>query len=137
MNAMTRSYLETLLWSETLGHTFEYDGTEYDENDNLDQLVSYNDLPKDIVERAERDCADFVEYAGSLGMDLASFDEGEVGHDFALSRNGHGAGFFDSDYVLDGENIANRLQSAAKSFGSFGLTVYVSDARKLAIECHN
>lgn len=45
----------------------------------------------------------------------------QVGHDFWLTRNRHGAGFWDRGYGEDGD----RLSEAAKVYGSFDL--YVGD----------
>lgn len=48
--------------------------------------------------------------------------EGRAGHDFWLTRNGHGAGFWDGDWP---EPIATALDQAAKRAGSFDL--YIGD----------
>lgn len=43
------------------------------------------------------------------------FDEmGRAGHDFWLTRNGHGAGFGDGDWP---EEAGEKLSEAARSFG--------------------
>lgn len=46
-----------------------------------------------------------------------STDWGLVGHNFHLSRNGHGSGFFDSDF-----NRRDELQKLSKKFGELELT---------------
>jgi hypothetical protein len=45
-----------------------------------------------------------------------------AGHDFWLTRNGHGAGFWDGDLS---EDVGNALTEAAKKFGECHL--YVGD----------
>jgi hypothetical protein len=45
-----------------------------------------------------------------------------AGHAFWLTRNGHGAGFWDGDWP---EPHASALDEASKAFGSFDL--YVGD----------
>jgi len=142
MNAMTRSYLETLIWSETIwpeveGGTFEWEGCSYREGDSLDNLIEAEDLPKSIVEQAKEDCAGFVSYVEeTLGFDVElHFDSKSVGHNFLLSRNGHGAGFFDGLWEVEGVNYNRKLQEAAETFGTIGLQVWVEND-ELKIESH-
>ncbi len=47
---------------------------------------------------------------------------GQAGHDFWLTRNGHGCGFWDGDWP---EPQASLLTQASKAFG--GVDPYVSD----------
>lgn len=66
--------------------------------------------------KAEKACAtfqrdnaaDLAAYEESTGRDMAS-----AGHDFWLSRNGHGAGFWDRGKA----ECLDRLDEAAKAFG--------------------
>ena len=50
--------------------------------------------------------------------------DGSAGHDFLLTRNGHGAGFWDGDWS-DVNGAADKLTMAAQSFECFGL--YLGD----------
>jgi len=50
----------------------------------------------------------------------------KAGHDFWLTRNGHGAGFWDGDWQ---EPAGAELSKASKAFGEINL--YVSDDGKL------
>jgi hypothetical protein len=77
------------------------------------------DLAPEAVAEAVADCAAFaadhaadLAAAADLGRDFDS-----LGHDFFLSRNGHGAGFFDRGP----EAVWRRLQSAARVWGSSDL----------------
>jgi hypothetical protein len=49
-------------------------------------------------------------------------DAARAGHDFWLTREGHGAGFWDGDYP---EPQATRLTKASKAYGGFDL--YIGD----------
>lgn len=49
----------------------------------------------------------------------------QAGHDFALTRNGHGAGFWDGGWPVYGD-VLTRI---ARSFGEVSL--YVSDRREI------
>lgn len=86
-----KHYLVAALW------TAELDNRTIDE-------VSPSSL-----ERATKDVDSFVDKAGSLLNDI---DEEQIGHDFWLSRNGHGAGFFDREL---GE-IGDKLQEISRNF---------------------
>ena len=47
-------------------------------------------------------------------------DPGQAGRDFWLTRNGHGAGFWDGDYP---EHIGEILTEASHGYGSFDLYI--------------
>jgi hypothetical protein len=108
MTAMVRQYLVTALWSST-----------DDAGNPLDDTHDISALSPECVQQAERDVAAFVTKAGALldGLDLT-----DVAHDFWLTRNGHGAGFWDGDYE---EEVGAKLTEIAESFGTVDL--YVGD----------
>jgi hypothetical protein len=58
--------------------------------------------------------SDVSDFTAANWADLRDLDPGSAGHDFSLSRNGHGAGYFDRGY---GE-LGDRLQDAARVYGS-------------------
>jgi len=107
-NKMLRQYLETALWSST-----------GDNSEPLDKNHNIEDIAKESIEKASKDCDLFIEKAGSLldGLDLE-----DIGHDFWLTRNHHGAGFWDGDYD---EEIGKKLTDISHSFG--GCDMYVGD----------
>lgn len=88
------SYIETAIWS-----------TEGDEgSENL--FTS-----KEYVEKLEKELEEFWEKSKHLYTD-EELERGHIEHDFYLTRNGHGAGFWDGDYEKGDE-----LTKIAKSFG--------------------
>jgi hypothetical protein len=89
-----------------------------------DDNYSVEDLAPETLERMAADCAKFQEAHGELFT--AEHYNGIAGHDFWLTRNGHGAGFWDGDWE---EPIATRLTDASKAFGECNL--YVGDDGKL------
>jgi hypothetical protein len=146
-------YLETLLWSETLSQDIELDGDTLSEGTPLDQIpeLDVSDLealaPK-VVKEAREDLQAFAsECLRELGFNpFMLFDECRVSHDFALSRNGHGAGFFDSSYELSAkgpngltasEDFNDRLQAIASNAGTHGLTAWVDENGALCLESHS
>ncbi len=108
------SYIVCALWSsvDAAGDTDEPLDANYDESD----------LTLGCRNAMRADCAAFVH---ATGPDLAGLDPGQCGHDFWLTRNGHGAGFWDRGLGALGE----RLTKAAKAFGSVDL--YVNDDGKV------
>jgi hypothetical protein len=96
---VVRSYLETALWSST-----------GDDGEPLDRDYVITDFADDAIRQAERDVAEFENEAGAL---LDHFDSEDIGHDFWLTRNRHGAGFWDGDY----EPYGDQLTDIAQGFG--------------------
>lgn len=103
MSIAAQQYLETARWAEK--------GDERDEWDNLE-------WSREATDQAERDVRSFLDKCGALidGEDIT-----QVAHDFWLTRNRHGEGFWDGDYPEHGD----RLTELAHSFGE--LAVYVGD----------
>lgn len=89
----TKSYLETALWSSELDR------------------FSLDDIMTRCLKQAEKDCNSFIQKAGDL---LNGLELDQVMHDFWLTRNGHGAGFWDGDYEQD---IGDKLTELSKEFG--------------------
>lgn len=111
MHDMTQHYLICALWSST------------DEIGNsLDQEYSVEDFSPEAIERADRECIAFL----STYSDLIGTRFDQAGHDFWLTRNRHGAGFWDGDWPKD---IGNILTNASHAFGE--LDVYIGDDDKL------
>lgn len=72
-------------------------------------------------EAIKADCVRFIEKAGTL---LDGIEAGQAGHDFWLTRNHHGAGFWDRGLGEDGE----KLTEIAQGFPEANL--YVGDDGK-------
>ena len=104
------SYLETALWSSNDG------------DDPLDDKYGIRDIDKSTLNQAKKDLQKFWKLAKDL---LKGEDEKQVAHDFWLTRNGHGAGFWDGDYGDKGD----ALTKIANKFGEINL--YVGDDGKI------
>ena len=113
-------YLVCAMWS-----SMDDDGNPLDDN------FSVYDFDIDTLTTMQADCNRFQEENESL-IEKYLDDEGkkpyEVGHDpghnFWLSRNGHGSGFFD-----EGTPEANQLQEIAREYGPVEL--YIGDDGKI------
>lgn len=118
-----RAYVATALWS-----------TDDDNGVPLDRNYDIGDLSPWTAQAMLRDCEAFYdanrEHIHCDGAPLSREFEGSIaareaamaGHDFWLTRCGHGAGFWDGDWP---EPAATILDKAAKSFGNVDL--YVGD----------
>lgn len=100
------SYLECALWSST-----------DDDGNPLDDSFDVDDVSRETRRAAETECADFWNRHGWI----MARDVSRAGADFWLTRNGHGAGFWDGHWGADGA----RLTAAAKVYG--GLDFYIGD----------
>lgn len=114
-----RAYLDCALWSSTDDGGAPLDG-EYDTDA----------IPKRVQRAMLRECVDFLEYATdpdnrhAVSPDVLREHGAErCGHDFWLTRNRHGAGFWDRGLGADGD----KLTESAHAFGSCDL--YVSRRR--------
>lgn len=130
-------YIRAALWSST--YAADNNGYPVDPNDTtnysdipMDDNFSAEDIAPETLDKMREDCADFVESNSDLlnayveKMGTSEYTGSEVaGHDFWLTRNGHGAGFWDRDLG----DLGNDLTKAAKGHGSFDL--YVGDDGKV------
>ena len=122
-----RGYVQAALWSSTCIDT---DDCEY-----LDEKYDESDLAKETLEQMEKDCIQFIkendddlfEYAEqrSIPFDAEYTASDCAGHDFWLTRNGHGAGFWDRGL----KRLGDRLTSATEKFAHVDL--YVGDDGKI------
>ena len=109
-------YLETALWSSLDWTTTGDDGQYLPEP--LDDRFGVEDVSDDL--RSEL-LVDVVEFIGAYWDDLRDLDAGQTGHDFWLTHNGHGTGFWDRGL---GE-VGDRLTTACRPYGEVDL--YVGD----------
>ena len=111
------AYITAALWSST------YD-TEDREDNPMDD--GQHELAPETLETMEADCAAFLAHCESIGLDPfpdygmgGEYTDAELsGHDFWLTRNGHGCGYWDHD--LD---TGDALTAAAKASGQVDLYI--------------
>lgn len=119
--SFTQAYIAAALWS-SMDNSDENTG-----GDPLDKNYGPNDLAPEARAKMDADCKAFYDAHGDqLTDDNCKYTGCPVdeyaGHDFWLTRNHHGAGFWDGDWV---EPIATQLTDAAHKFGEVDL--YVGD----------
>lgn len=113
LDEMATAYAVCALWSS-------YDCTGASD-EPLDDSHDVDDLTTGTRDEFRQDCADFLEsnHADCVEMMSRGFVASQIGHDFWLTRNGHGAGFWDRGL---GE-LGDRLADAARVYGSVDLWV--------------
>jgi hypothetical protein len=125
IDTFTRAYIECAMWSSIDNSDPEMGGEPLDVN------FSSTDLAPESRAAIEVDCADFYKHHestwGSMWVEPYWTDE-QAGHDFWLTRNGHGTGFWDRYYgeePIGARQAGKILTDAAKAYGSVNL--YVGD----------
>ena len=128
IETITKHYLIALLW------TMPGD----DDCENPGDFIAIKDLPQKTIRKAKQDVIAFVDACGEL-FDKAiechsdgyskHLDDGSVeaafGHDFAITRNGHGLGYWDSDNEGLPRLLGYALTRICESFGEANL--YIGD----------
>ena len=109
---MINAYVICALWSSV------------DDNDApLDDNYTASDIAPESFADMQDDCVRFLSEAAAIIPHLPEHygDEDQIGHDFWLTRNGHGAGFWDRG---DAKALTDLTELSAQ-FGSVDL--YVGD----------
>lgn len=112
-DASFQSYLQTALWSSA-----------DDDDEPLDRDYGTEDFEADGRDSQRRQCEEFIRdnRLAIAAVMVKGVTLSQVMHDLWLTRNGHGAGFFDGDYP---EPYATLLTDSAEKLGE--VDVYVGD----------
>ncbi len=109
LEAFVAGYIEALLWSSTDvvdGEAVSLDDSRFDTSPEFE--AECEEQCRSFFEENEADIdAAAVAYRKADGYEYA-------GHDFALTRNRHGAGFWDGDLP---KALGERLTNASKAAG--------------------
>src|ERR1035437_1508093 len=112
VNKILNSYLETAIWAE-----------ESDENDLQGKTI--HEIDKNSKANSAIEMYQFLQKAQQEASDeLNTYDEEAIGHNLWLSRNGHGAGFFDDNN--------DKLQNLARNMKP--VDIYLSVDNKIYID---
>ena len=124
LNEFILGYVTCALWSS---------GGMDDDCEYLDEKYDSEDLAEETRKAMEADCEKFIaenetalsDYEEIIGSHPEYSESEKAGHDFWLTRNGHGTGFWDRGTGETGD----KLTEASKGFGEVNL--YVGDDGKL------
>jgi hypothetical protein len=112
VNKILNSYLETAIWAE-----------ESDENDLQGKTI--HEIDKNSKANSAIEIYQFLQKAQQEASDeLNTYDEEAIGHNLWLSRNGHGAGFFDDNN--------DKLQNLARNMKP--VDIYLGNDNKIYID---
>jgi len=151
LNEILKGYIVAALWTEEerlMDDVKSMDATSddyYDEEDETPDEIKFlrimkeknqrktiesfsrEDIEPDSLIRAYQDIKEFIRLAGDEAITEAIGEKGyeQLGHDIWLTRNGHGAGFFDHSYENE-----QRLMNAAQALKEVDL--YINDDMKLS-----
>jgi len=110
LDEFTEQYVRTALWSST----------HQDTEEPLDDWATVDDITPEALAQMIEDCRIFqLENLGDIGD-----RDGQAGHDFWLTRNHHGAGFWDGDWS-EPDGASGRLTENSHLCGECNL--YVGD----------
>jgi len=113
LDEFTQAYVECALWSSM---------EDFDSGIPMDENHGVEDISRECLNTMAEDCAKFQnQFATEIeddDVDESKFTKLErAGHDFWLTRNGHGAGFWDGDWPKHGD----KLTAGCKKYGECNL----------------
>jgi hypothetical protein len=111
-DAFTRGYVVEELWLSVDDTSAEYDPAS-GFGPSLARTAGESNIDPETLRAVIDECADFVAM-NRADLDATGDDDDDLGADFALSRNGHGTGFWDRGYGA----VGDRLDAAAKVYGA-------------------
>jgi hypothetical protein len=119
LDPFTRAYIECALWSSC------------DDEEPLDKNHDIDDIAAETLDAMIVDCRRFqainAEWIKEEFCQNSEWNvESMAGHDFFLTRQGHGSGYWDGDWA---EPAGQKLTASSKAFGWFDL--YVGDDGKI------
>jgi len=106
IDQFTDDYIECAFWC----------GVAEEDNEDLG-----NELAPETLEEMKAECARFQEENSNLLRAYTYHHEQYAGHDFWLTRNGHGTGFWDRDAGFIGKVLSKRAEAYGPAF------LYVGD----------
>lgn len=119
-------YIVAMLWSTNDESDPETGGNP------LDQNYSRDDIDPELMATIIEDCRKFLEQCGHLLTEENWLGKGEMmenaGHDFWLTRNHHGCGYWDGDWADPAADLLTEA-SQSKEFGE--CYIYVGDDGKI------
>lgn len=109
-DAFFQSYLTTALWSSTISEGDEENEPGERDGDAFDAHFATSDFSGEALEMLRAHAFSFWSRMWfyldhEQGRKGEKPDAAQAGHDFWLTQNGHGAGFWDGDYPTYGDTF--------------------------------
>jgi len=116
MDTFTRAYIEAALWVSN-------DETTPAGGEPLGDNYSVEDIDPQTLLKMLADCQKFQsDHWNKIANNLPL-----AGHDFWLTRNGHGSGFWDGDWPESGDILTTACEQYGECF------LYLGDDKKIYI----
>lgn len=123
LDDFTTGYIECMLWSST-------DNSDESGGKPLDDNYDISDIAMESLREIVADCKDFQEANSEQLQELLddyAYTLERAGHDFWLTRNRHGAGFWDRGFG----KVGDALTEASHAYG--GCDPIVGDDGKVYV----
>ena len=104
MENFIHGYLECMLWL-----------AKDDNGDTISDITS-EDINPDAMSTIRTECTDLYN-ANREAWEAGGWTDDQAGHDFFLTRNGHGAGFWDRCFNEQSDDIGKTLTDACRPYG--------------------
>ena len=126
--ALFIQYLDTALWSSVHFADMDDSGTP------MDDLAGIHDFSPEALEELRDRCVSFLHCVHAERLDYHDdYPEDEtLGHDFWLTQNGHGVGFWDGDLPYE---LGLRLTEHAQNEGSIDLYLTFDEDNEPTVHC--
>ena len=113
LESIVNAYLACAAWTD-----LDEDG------EPINDKVGPGDASSDTRKQAVEDCTQFLSLCDEDGVDLKDWSDEQLGHDFWLTRNGHGTGFWDR-----GWEAGDKASDWARTFSDCHAYVEDTDTR--------
>jgi hypothetical protein len=127
-NKFFNGYVTCALWSSN-DESDESGGEPFDKNYDSSDIAaeSIRKMKSDCVKFMRANKKDLEEYVERVRNENGTLGWDRAGHDFWLTRCGHGAGFWDRNV----DDLGERLTKSCKKFGDVNL--YLGDDGKIYV----
>ena len=105
------AFLEAMLWSSLYYGTDENDELEQ-QGYHLDEVFSFENIDQQSADMLLDLCKEFIGKAGNDAILENNYSQ--AGHDFWLTIAGHGAGFWDGDWPINGDTLTELCENMVR-----------------------
>jgi hypothetical protein len=115
LDTFTQGYIEAALWADGNAESLSAEGNGEGETD-----ATFGDIAAQTLHQMKLDCQAF-QAANAAHIEFGPGDASQAGHDFWLTRNGHGTGFWDRDDDVWSEPGRDAMDAYSRDAGEVSL----------------
>lgn len=135
LDLFIHGYIEAMFWTESAGGDYTIDNWFSDETQEavsegqsdgeIPSDAGFNELHPDALDEIISDCIAFQDKANkqlcaAYAMETVSYTAEQAGHDYWLTRNGHGVGYWDRGLGQVGADLSELAHSQGGAAVFFG-----------------